>query len=154
MEACCEPDSLLSKRIRFSKNREVVCITKEDDFTSDLGLKKALAPLSGQHDAVWLSCPCTGGSKWIDINWGRGIETQNKIRTHWDLFHRIWDSFEVLARQALRVGARVFVEWPRGCYYWKEPRVMHFLNNYNFQFADFDGCMYGLKATGGKMMDN
>ena len=69
---------------------------------------------------------------------------------HWALFHNIWKSFLVVAEHALRVGARVFVEWPRGCSYWREPCVASFLVKHGFKFADFDGCMYDLRAVGGK----
>ena len=75
---------------------------------------------------------------------------REKIREHWDLFHRIWQAFEEVAEHAIKVGARVFIEWPRGCAYWREPCVVKFLAKHNMQFADFDGCMYGLRATGGR----
>ena len=34
VEACCEPDSLLSRRTRWSRNRKVVPLAESDDFTS------------------------------------------------------------------------------------------------------------------------
>ena len=42
------------------------------------------------------------------------------------------------------VGARVMLEWPRSCSYWRAPRVANFLGQMRFKFTDFDGCMYGL----------
>ena len=66
------------------------------------------------------------------------------------MFHKIWKSFVIVAEHALNVGARVFVEWPRGCSYWREPCVAEFLIKHGFKFADFDGCMYGLIAQGGR----
>ena len=87
---------------------------------------------------------------WVHINWHVGESTRRKIRMHWALFHSIWTAFEEVAAHALRVGARIFVEWPRGCSYWREPRVADFLAKHGFKFADFDGCMYGLVAQGGR----
>ena len=86
---------------------------------------------------------------WANVNWARGEHVRQKIRQHWDLCHRIWTSFVTVAEHAIKLGARVFIEWPRGCSYWREPCVMEFLAKHNFQFADFDGCMYGLVAKGG-----
>ena len=73
-----------------------------------------------------------------------------KIRLHWKLFKRLWAAFEVVASHALSVGARVLVEWPRKCAYWKNDRVVKFLSKHGFVFTDFDGCMYGLVATRGR----
>ena len=149
VEACCDDDSLLSRKTRWSKYREVVPITEKTDFTSKKGIQVGINNITSKYDALWLSCPCTGGSMWVCINWARGERVRQKIREHWALFHRIWASFVVVAEHALKVGARVFIEWPRGCSYWREPCVMEFLAKHNFVFADFDGCMYGLVAKGG-----
>eukprot|EP00969_Alexandrium_andersonii_P363622 15462342-Alexandrium_andersonii.AAC.1 len=35
--------------------------------------------------------------------------------------------------------------WPRACAYWQEPRISSFLHGMGFVYADFDGCMYGLR---------
>ena len=87
---------------------------------------------------------------WVHLNWAVGESTRRKIRMHWALFHKIWRSFVIVAEHALEVGARVFVEWPRGCSYWREPCVAEFLIKPGFKFADFDECMYGLIAQGGR----
>ncbi len=55
----------------------------------------------------------------------------------------------VVAEHALKVGARVFIEWPRQCKYWSDKRVVKFLTKRRFVNADFDGCMYGLVAQKG-----
>jgi hypothetical protein len=71
------------------------------------------------------------------------------MRRHWALFRRLWKSFEIAAAHAAALGAQVYVEWPRGCAYWKHPRVSKFLEPHRFEFSDFDGCMYGLTAAHG-----
>ena len=72
-----------------------------------------------------------------------------KVRLHWKLFKRLWAAFEVVAEHALSVGARVFVECPRKCAYWKNDSVAKFLSRHGLVSADFDGCMYGLVAAHG-----
>ena len=51
---------------------------------------------------------------WQNINILKGGATETKIRYHWKLMKRLWVAFEKVAEHALKVGARVFVEWPRG----------------------------------------
>ena len=87
---------------------------------------------------------------WAALNMLRGPATVRKIKTHWKLMRRLWKAFEHVADHALSVGARVFVEWPRGCAYWRAPTVYKFLKRRRFEFADFDGCMYGLTAVHGR----
>ena len=123
VEGCCEYGSLLQQRTRFSRGCKVVPITKDDDFASESGMSKCMQNLLGPADTLWYSAPCTGGSTWQFINLQRGPETVAKIKLHWKLFKRLWAAFEVVAEHALSVGARVFVEWPRRCVYWKDPRV-------------------------------
>jgi len=133
----------------FSRGCKVVPITKDDDFASEAGILKCIQSLRGPADTLWFSAPCTGGSTWQFINLKRGPETVAKIKLHWALFHRLWAAFEIVASHALSVGARVFIEWPRRCAYWRDKRVVAFLRKHGFTFADFDGCVYGLVAARG-----
>ena len=149
VEACCEPNSKLSKATRWSKGCEVIPITEKIDFGSAEGIQHAISNIKGPKDWLWYSSPCTGGSLWQRINVLKGGATEIKIRYHCKLMKRLWKAFEVVASHALSVGARVFIEWPRGCSYWKDSRVVKFLNKHGFVFADFDGCMYGLVAERG-----
>ena len=48
VEACCEADSLLSRPSRWTKGRKVVCISKEDDITSQTVSISRLLRLPGQ----------------------------------------------------------------------------------------------------------
>ena len=149
VEGCCEPGSLLQARTKFSRGCKVVPVTKDDDFASVSGMQKSMQNLRGPSDTLWFSAPCTGGSTWQFINLKRGPATVAKIQLHWKLFKRLWAAFEVVAEHALHVGARVFVEWPRRCAYWKNDRVAKFMAKHRFVNADFDGCMYGLTAASG-----
>ena len=134
-------------RLPFAKTYQV--LKGFDDFASKDGISKCIQHLIGPSDTLWFSAPCTGGSTWQFINLRRGPETVAKIRLHWKLFKRLWNAFERVASHALSVGARVLIEWPRRCAYWKNDRVVKFLSKHGFVNADFDGCMYGLVATKG-----
>ena len=151
VEGCCEPGSLLQAKTKFSRGCKVVPITKDDDFASVAGMQKCMQSLRGPSDTLWFSAPCTGGSTWQFINLKRGPATVAKIQLHWKLFKRLWAAFEVVAAHALHVGARVFVEWPRRCAYWKNDRVSKFMVKHRFVYADFDGCMFGLTAASGSV---
>ena len=79
VEACCEEDSYLSKKTRWSRHRKVVPITEAIDFTSKRGVKLAMDSITSKYDCIWLSCPCTGGSMWVNINWARGEHIRQKV---------------------------------------------------------------------------
>jgi len=72
----------------------------------------------------------------------RGSTTVNKIKGHWSEFRKLWKRLEEIANFAIPLGVKIFIEWPRGCIYWKNLKVVRFLEKYGFKFADFDGCMY------------
>lgn len=137
---------------RYTRNSDgclVVPITKDHDFTSQNGRNIAFDHLFGPICGIWFSSPCTGGSQWQVLNKAKGKDTAAKISAHWNLFHKLWQSFEVVADHAIRVGASVFIEWPRGCAYWREPCVVNFLRKHDFKRTHFDGCMYGMVAVHG-----
>ena len=89
VEACCEPDSLMSRPTKWSEGREIIQITEDIDITSRKGIEMAKAAIKGPNDALWLSSPCVGGSQLIFLNWLRGESTRLRIRGHWALFHKI-----------------------------------------------------------------
>ena len=90
------------------------------------------------------------GGPWTHINMHRGSSTVDKIQKHWTEFRKLWGRLEEIANFAIPLGVAISIEWPRGCRYWNNPNVVHFLEKYGFKFADFDGCMYGLVASHGK----
>ena len=119
VHACCETGSLLSRPTVSSIGCKMVDITKEDDFTDKHGTDMAIKGIIGPRDTLFFSSPCTGGSPWQRINLLRGGDRMLvKLKGHWKLFKQLWASFEIVAAHAISVGARIFVEWPRGCAYW------------------------------------
>eukprot|EP00972_Heterocapsa_arctica_P034794 5121878-Heterocapsa_arctica.AAC.1 len=81
----------------------------------------------------------------------RGDATVKKIEAHWKLFQRLWSAFERISTPAIARGASIFIEWPRGCKYWKERKVVAFLKKHKFRTTVFDGRMYGLVAKHGPL---
>ena len=92
----------------------MVCITKEDDFRKDETVARVVSLLRTSRDAVWFSCPCTGGSAWQRVNAIKSQQTRDKIQAHWKLFRQLWRSFSIVAARVFEIEARLFVEWPRG----------------------------------------
>ena len=132
----------------------MIDVTREDDFTSQDGLNKVISNIKGPDDVFFYCSPCTGGTALTRMNIHRANvngwwQTLVNLIGHWDLHWRLWDHFELAARHCASVGAAALLEWPRFCEYWKEERVMNLLTELGFQFADFDGCMYGLVARHG-----
>ena len=127
--SCAFPDSYFEREFK-ARGWEVVVITEEDDLTSTEGLKKALRHIEGPDDVVWHSQPCVGGCPWQRINAKKSPETRDKIKGHWKLFEKLWKSFMIIASHAKKVGAQVYQEWPRGCAYWKDPKVENFLQKH------------------------
>ncbi len=152
VQACCEKSNHLHKRPKINKECHFIDITIDDDFTTPKGRKMAIDGLRGPSDTIFFTGPCTGGSKWTQYNAKRGGKTLAKIERRREVFWTLWDYFHIVAKHAVRVGARILIELPRGCSYWHDPRMIEFLVKHGFNYADFDGCMYGLVARHGPEM--
>ena len=64
----------------------------------------------------------------------RSIRSKNTTE-----FRKLWGRLEEIENFAIPLGVAISIEWPRGCRYWNNPNVVHFLEKYGFKFADFDG---------------
>jgi hypothetical protein len=150
VEFCTSSDSRIGRAA--PPNCEVIRLTIDDDLTSTEGLNKAIAAVSDPYAQVLLfgSLPCTGGSQWQNLNWGRGPATQDKIRGHWEIFGMLFANFVKVAAACTANGGRIAIEWPRACSYWSLPVVQDFIRLHALTNYDFDGCMFGLcSATDG-----
>ena len=105
--------------------------------------------LRGPSDILWHSQPCTGGCPWQKYNMRKGESTREKIKDHYKLFRDIWKAFTEIAEIAIKRGAMVIIEWPKGCAYWNNMKVKNFLRKHEFDETFIDGCMYGLVASSG-----
>ena len=125
---------------------EVEEITEKDDLRRGETQSRVCSLLDCKGDALLYSAPCTGGSGWQKINWTLGDGTRIKIARHWKLFRELWSALVIIAESLIPKGVIILIEWPRGCAYWHDKAVQKFLVKWGFRFAEFDGCMYGLKS--------
>ena len=148
IEGCTNPGSPLSEKTPWSKGCKVSPIDKNDDCCSSFTLDKCREMLSGKHSSLWFSSPCTGGTSWTHINMHRESSMVDKIQKRCTEFRKLWGRLEEIANFAIPLGVAISIEWPRGCRYWNNPNVVHFLEKYGFKFADFDGCLVASHGKG------
>ena len=86
--------------------------------------------------------PCAGGSLWQNVN-RRYASARAKTAKRRVLRRQIWSSFGVAAAHCIKQGGVVCWEWPAGCSYWKEPRVVAFMKAHNVRCVTFRGCFFG-----------
>ena len=103
---------------------------------------------------LWASIPCTGGSSWQYINELFYYKTGNKkalkrLRGLRTLFRRLWLNFVIIAKEVIKTGGNICIEWPLRCLYWKDPHVNQFVEQCSLDSATGHGCAYGLKDSKG-----
>ena len=99
----------MTRPSRHNEDFNIIEITEREDFRSPAGRLIATQSLRGPHDTLFLSTPCTGGSKWTTINRHKGgEETNSKIDKHDELFWELWESFVIVLKHAERVRALFF----------------------------------------------
>ena len=131
-------------------------LTERHDLTGSKGLKRgmdvaSLADFLKIPILVWISIPCTGGSSWQRINKGKGPVAQAKIEQHLELFNKLLpNAFKIAQAVILQGTGRVVFEWPDGCSYWQDPRVVTFISSNKLTQTKLDGCSYGLVSKFGK----
>ena len=126
-------------------------ITIDEGFTSERGVQTVIDAITGPEDALFYAGPCVGGCKWNVFNMARWGTIKPNILRHQREDWKLWESFKRVALHAISVGAKVFLELPRGCTYWKDRRFRSFFTKHGFTFAVLDGYMYGLKADSGSV---
>ena len=155
IELCCGETSKLGNRPRHSEGCYVQRVTLRLDFTSERGVKEVIKALNrgfGSQILLWVSFPCTGGSTWQHLNWHRGTDaTRERILQHQSLFRRLWINLERIESEILRVGAKIAIEWPKGCAYWKWETVQAFILRNRLNSVILDGCAFGLVAKHGSL---
>jgi hypothetical protein len=145
VEVCCGPNSLLGEIARKEcKDCSVYCITEHDDFRSENTLNRCIS-LCKPGTLVFLSLPCTGGSRWYNINKHKpgGIK---RHKAHVRLFRQLLSKGVRLIEHALNSACLLILEWPKSCEYWKYPCVTRLMDRYALRTIDFDGCMFGLTS--------
>eukprot|EP00972_Heterocapsa_arctica_P001538 221784-Heterocapsa_arctica.AAC.1 len=102
-----------------------------------------MAAVRAPNCLLWASMPCLGGSPWQNLNRLR-TGGRAKVDAHIHLFDQIWAKLTRVALECLKHGGRVAIEWPTGCAYWRYPKVLEFLETFQLQSAQCNGCAMGL----------
>ena len=69
---------------------------------------------------------------------------------HRNKFHVIWRQTSRLLEFAARAKAKVAIEWPSSCTYWKLDKIIKSVTKYQLKKARFNGCQLGLRR--GRLM--
>ena len=101
-----------------------------------------------QHILIWASLPCTGGTPWNFIN-NKIPSARKKVANHRKLFNLLWKSFEAFLDEMGHLSPSIAIEWPKGCTYWKLPKVKSILDKHGLDKSDFDGCAVGIVNADG-----
>ena len=140
--ACAEVKNHFSK-VKGSGKINLMSITEQEDFhKGQYGFRVTLKVLRTKDDAVFFAGPCTGGSPWNRLNSARGEETSKKIENKKKTFWKLFSAFEEVLFQHQLCGA--LMELPSGCSYWKDPRLISFMDGTPCRRFHIHGCMYGV----------
>ena len=63
---------------------------------------------------LWASLPCTAGSPWQHLN-KKYPSALKKIEENMDIFIKLIENFEKVAKKVVEQGGGVSFEWPTGC---------------------------------------
>ena len=99
---------------------------------------------------IFASIPCTGGTLWNSVS-KNNPNGEAKIEEHRRLFDKIWDNFVKLVKfcdaNTTNIPVGVVIEWPKGCTYWRNAKVIAFMEFRGMLQVSFDGCYFGLQSS-------
>jgi len=102
---------------------------------------------------LWGSLPCTLGSTFQHINKLKSSKWNARKSELWDQFTCLFDSFMKLDKIVYHsYGGDIMFEWPTGCSFWKEPRVVDMISQYHMIKHNVHGCMIGVVSIEGNPM--
>ena len=83
--------------------------------------------------ALWSGIPCTGGPPLQQLN--KHLPGHRaKMAAHRKLWEKLFSNFLILAQAVVIKGGHLIIEWPSRCTYWKDPKVVHLLQNHSIQW--------------------
>ena len=88
IEICTDEDSRIGKEMYAGDGCAVIRITQANDFThpdTQRELQRYINSFTGRKIPVllWVSIPCTGGTRWVSVNWLYGTDqTRTQISEH------------------------------------------------------------------------
>ena len=155
IELCCENDSRLGKVTSNNRGCFTIRVTAEHDLTRKTTVDNVvklvnLIKVMELPVLLWVSIPCTGGTRLTDLNWALGTDlTRAKIEAHQKLYQSLFHNLRRIYACVVGPKVHVAIEWPNSCKYWKFLAVRQFIDRYDLKTNRFDGCMYGLTTTNG-----
>jgi len=148
-ELCAGATSVIGMHTPESSDCNITRITIDDDILTPEGFNKAWCSITGPTHLLYSSSPCKGGSPYTYINWSRGNrETRQKILLVRYEFRRMFRRIVHLSLRARAVGARIAMEWPAACIYWRLHIVRSFIRKFGLDTVTFHGCALGLTSIG------
>ena len=73
VHCCCDEGSLLSRPRTEVGPTHCVDVTANDEFTPEVGFRKAKQAITGPTSTLFYCSPCRGGSAWQRLNLARAI---------------------------------------------------------------------------------
>ena len=161
IEFCCSKDSTLcSSRYAEAKTDTKlpivrVRLTEEHDMTKSENVEYALriiAKFAGKCPIIlWGSLPCTGGSRWQDVNLKTiGPKFHARLRFLRSQCKRLHANFMLCADQVFAAGGEIAYEWPTGNRLWELPCIKRMVKIYGLKRVAFHGCQVGVTSRRGR----
>jgi hypothetical protein len=138
---------LLGAATPQSAGCKVIRVTEEHDNLSKEGFQFALDAVSDSLCTLWVSLPCTGGSRLSSLNWGKGESARIKIAGHIKAFFDMLPRVRALALACRERGGVVCFEHPGGCYYWETQVVKQLIDELRLTKVHLHCCQFGLVST-------
>ena len=64
------------------------------------------------------------------------------------MFNKVWTSLKIVANECRKHGARIAIEGPKGCEYWRTKRVKQYFHDLELNKVHINGCALGLTDDG------
>ena len=146
VEFCCSEDSVLGQPRFVRAGCRVFSFTIVDDFTTEAGLQAALRAVTnaapGEYIHLWASLPCMAGSPWQHLN-KKYPNAFKKIEKNMDIFIKLIENSEKVAKEVVEQGGDVSFEWPTGCALWKHELTQDLVNGLSMNKVNLHGCALG-----------
>ena len=147
---CCSEDSVLGQPKFVRAGCRVFKLTIVDGLTTDAGLQAALRAVTnaapGEYINLWASLPCTAGSPWQHLN-NKYPSALKKIEKNMDIFVKLIENFEKVAKEVVEQGGDVSFEWPTGCALWKHELTQNLVDGLSMNKVNMHGCAAGLTSA-------
>ena len=144
VEICCGERSALGRYTCASARCDRVRIDKSLDILNDETKRLVIRALCSENTAVWLSLPCTGGSKRNWYNYWHSPSSREGIDEKVKLYFRCLEICTSILREVRNVGfdPLIIMELPASCLYWTTHTMDMFLEEFGMKTAITHGCAF------------